>query len=152
MTITSTRRAFVVAALVALPLVSAAPSVAAAEPPNTSTGGAAPATRAAWAAQQQSYLDSLHRAAGEPPAATHAPAAWAAHQRSYTNHLALAAARSRGGDPAYELALLTSSGDTGDGVPLSVAAFMTLAGMALGTGVAVAARRLPQPLGQRVAA
>ena len=91
--------------------------------------------RAALAAQQRTYVQHLERARPS------ARAALAAQQRTYVEQLAQAASRSDALD--VDSASVNAASDTGDGVPVAMAALLALGGIAVGSGATVATRRLP---------
>ncbi len=100
-----------------------------------------------FAAQQRAYVDQLAQAAdaiGDGSAASDGRTAFAAQQQAYVDVLAHAAqAAGSGGDAAQFAA--SGTDDSGDGVPVPVAVLLGIGGMALGTGVAIAARRVRFP-------
>ena len=161
-TTTTTSRALVAAAALAFPVLAATTAAAQAGPDDPSKAlvehresqlAQADGQRAAQASRQQSYVDGLERAAAaENTAARAARAAYAAQQRSYQEHVA-AAARGVVGDNATraQSASGATSGDTGDGVSVPVAALLALGGLALGAGATLASRRLPTASHRRVA-
>lgn len=145
--ILSRRTAAVVAALV-LPF-AAVPAASATDEQAT----------APYAAQQQAYLASLERAASRTGAADPAgTSAYAAQQQAYTQHLAHTAHAAQGqvtqageAERAAGQAPAISAGDPDGAVTTPVAGLLAVAVIALGTGAAVVARRLPTGHGQRLA-
>jgi hypothetical protein len=98
------------------------------------------------ATQQQAYLDRLKRDA-DGAAASDASAGrsgFAAQQQAYVDVLAHAAQAAGSGGGAAQFAA-SGTDDSGDGVPVPVAVLLGIGGMALGTGVAIAARRVRFP-------
>lgn len=134
------RRTAVAAAVLALPLLAAPAASAAPEPPS-----------GPYAAQQQAYLDGLGRAAQVAAAEPAAGSAFSAQQLAYTEHLEQAAQAARLDSTSGQLSSDTVAGDSGGGVPSSVAALLALGGIALGTGGTVVSRRLTTPRRQHLA-
>jgi hypothetical protein len=138
---TISRRRALAAVCLALPLLAAPAASAAPEPPS-----------GPYAAQQQAYLDGLAQAAQVSANEPAAGSAFSAQQLAYTDHLEHAAQAARVDGALGQPSSATIAGDSGDGVPISVAALLALGGIALGTGVTVVSRRLVTPYRQRVAA
>jgi hypothetical protein len=131
---TLSRRTGIAAAALALPLLIAPAAAAAPEP-----------SGAPYAAQQQAYLDGLARAANDNAAEPAVRSAFSAQQLAYAEHLEHAAQAARVDVASGQAASPTFAGDSGEGVPTSVAALLTLGGIALGTGVTAVSRRLVSP-------